>query len=107
MGAMKRNLLFGILLSVVLVYPATAGVTVQQSTEPEYLINSGYSEAVAEDVFMEKNRVNGKRIEALYPKATNPFTKFCRAFYGYTDSGIDTYDRIHHNIKLSPSWSDL
>lgn len=108
MGVMKRNLLlFGILAAAFVTMPAFASVTVEQSTEPEYLINSGYSEIAAESIFIGKNRANGKSIEPLYEKSKNRFTKFCRALYGYTDPTIDTYDRVHHNIKLSPSWSDL
>ena len=108
MGVMRKNLLlFGILAMAFISMPAFAAVTVEQMTEPEYVINTGYSEAVAEDIFVSKSRANGKPIEALYPKATNPFTKFCRALYGYTEPTFDTYDRLHHNIHLSPSWSDL
>ena len=40
MGVMKRNLLlFGILVAAFVAMPAFASVTVEQSTEPEYLIN--------------------------------------------------------------------
>lgn len=108
MGVMKRNLLlFGILAIAFAAMPAFASVTVEQSTEPEYIINSGFSEVLAEEVFVSKNRANGKSIEPLYDKSKNRFTKFCRGLYGYTFPEIDTYDRIHHNVKMSPSWSDL
>ena len=89
------------------VAPVFATVTVNELTDSEYLINNGYSQAVAEDVFMEKNRVNGQPIEPLYEKSQNKFVKCCRFIFGYLDPAQDTYDRIHHDIKLSPSVSDL
>jgi hypothetical protein len=56
---------------------------------------------------MQKNRVNGKPIEPLYEKSQNKFIKACKRFYAYIDPGIDTPDRLHHDIKPSPSITDL
>ena len=108
MGVMNRKLLvFGFLTAMFIAVPVNAAVTVEQTTEPEYVINSGYSEAFAEDIFVSKNRALGKTIEPLYPKTATKFAKFRRAVRGYVDPANDTYDRIHHNIQLSPSWTDL
>ena len=103
---MKRSLLLFVMILFALT-PAIASVTVEETTDSEYLINSGYSQAVAEDVFMEKNRVSGKPIEPLYEKSQNKLVRGWRALFGYLDPAQDTYDRIHHDIKLAPSFSDL
>lgn len=107
MGVMRRNLLFLAALCAFMAAPAMAAVTVEETTDAEYLINSGYSQAVAEDVFMSKNRASGKPIEPLYEKSQNKFVRVCRKFYAYLDPAIEEEDRIHHDIKMSPSYSDL
>ena len=107
MGVMRRNLLFLAALCAFIAAPAMAAVTVEETTDAEYLINSGYSQAVAEDVFMTKNRVSGKPIEPLYEKPQNKFVRVCKKFYAYIDPAVDTDDRLHHDIHMSPSFSDL
>ena len=103
----RRVILLSLILSAVAIIPATASVTVEQTTDAEYIINQGYSNWMAEDVFMSKNRANGKQIETLYDKDSNTLVRGWRAFWGYFDPALDEYDRIHHNIKPSPSFSDL
>ena len=108
MGIMRRRvILFSLILSMVTAIPSIAAVTTEQSTDAEYIINQGYSTLMAEDVFMEKNRANGKEIETLYDKDSNVLVRGWKAFWGYFDPALDSYDRIHHNIKPSPSFSDL
>lgn len=107
MDIMKRNLLLAIILSAFVTIPAMASMTVEQSTDAEYLINSGYSKSVAEDVFMEKNRANGNPIEPLYPSKYDKVKKGYKWFWGYVDPSIDRADRIHHDIQPSPSFADL
>ena len=53
---MKKNLLFAIVLSAFMLAPTMAAVTVEETTDAEYLINSGFSQVTAEDVFIQKNR---------------------------------------------------
>ena len=107
MGVMKRNLLFAIALVALMTISAHAAVTVEETTDAEYLINAGYSQATAEDIFMLKNRANGKTIEPLYETSQNIFVRGWKRFYSYLDPAIDSPDRIHHDINLSPSFSDL
>jgi len=104
---MKRNLLFAIALCAFIAVPAKAAVTLEEAADAEYLINQGYSQVMAEDVFMCKNRAAGKPIEPLYEKSQNKFVRLCRKFYAYLDPGVDAVDRLHHEIKPSPSFSDL
>ena len=107
MGAMKKFLLLGTALFAIAICPCLAEVTIEQSTDAEYLINSGFSQATAEEVFMAKNRVNGKPIEPLYEKPQNKFARLYHKLYTYIDSGQEQYDRLHHDIRLSPHYTDL
>ena len=108
MGAMKRRVLFlSLILSAVAIIPAMASVTVEQATEPEYVMNQGYSAITAEDVNMVKNRHTGKPVESLYDRNDNVMVRGWNAFWGYIDPAHENYDRLHHNIKPSNSFSDL
>ena len=104
---MKRNLLFAMALAALMTVPAGAAVTVEESTDAEYLINAGFSQVMAEDVFMQKNRALGKPIEPLYETSDNALVKGWKKFFSYLDPAQDNVDRIHHDIKLSPSATDL
>ena len=107
MGVMKRNLVLAIALFTCICIQANAGVTVEQLTEPDYVINNGFSEATAEEIMIVKNRVAGKPAEPLYEKQRNGFVRFCRNVFGYIDPAQDTDERIHHNIHMSPNARDL
>ena len=107
MGVMKRKLLFTAIIATIAVFPAMASVSVQESTDAEYLINQGFSEQTAEDVFMVKNRANGNPVEPLYTKKHNKFMNFYKRVWGYIDPAIDEADRLHHDIQPSPSFTDL
>ena len=109
MGIMRRRdvLLSFAVLSVFAVLPVMATVTTEQLTDPEYVMNQGYSQLMAEDVYMTKNRDTGKPAEPLYSKNQNVLVRGWKAFWGYIDSANDEFDRIHHDIKPSPSYSDL
>ena len=107
MGVMKRNLLSILALLTFACVQANAVVTPDQVTEPDYMINSGFSEATAEEVLLVKNRVNGQPAEPIYNRGHNKFVRFWRNVYGYLDSSCDTDERIHHDIHQSPSPRDL
>ena len=107
MGAMKKNLLLALALFTFTCIQSNAAMTVEQMTEPDYIINNGYSEATAEEVMLIKNRVNGKPAETASLKHRNKFVRFCRNVYGYLDPAQDTDERIHHDIHQSPNYKDL
>ena len=75
--------------------------------DAEHLINSGYSQMFAEDVFVQKNRVAGRPIEPLYEKSENRVTTILKKIYAYIDPAQETSDKIHHDIVDKPSYSDL
>ena len=103
---MKRVLLLLTIISLGII-PSFASMTVEDSTDAEKLINAGYSQTFAEDIFISKNRALGNPIEPLYEKSQNRFVKLYRKLYSYLDPAQDEYDRIHHDIHYSPSLSDL
>ena len=107
MGVMRKNLLLAFALMAFMAIPALADVTVEQTTDPEYLYNQGYSQMMSEDIFMLKNRANGNPVEPLYETSPNVFVKAWRWFNGYVDPAYEQYDRIHHDIKTKSSYSDL
>ena len=107
MEIMKRNFLFALLVLAFAAIPAHAGFTVEETTEADHLINSGYSKQTAEDVYMQKDRVAGKPVEPLYPKRHSGITKAYKWLWGYFDGSIDNADRLHHDIQPSPWFSDL
>ena len=101
---MRRNLFLVLALFTALCISARADITLEQQTSPEYLINNGYSEAVAEQALMQKNRVAG---EPLYEQKHNKFVRFMKGCYSYIDPAQDNIERYHHDIKMSPSHTDL
>ena len=74
---MKKGLFLLLILGLCSV-PSGASITVEETTDAEALINGGYSQALAEDVFVQKNRVTGQPVEPLYEKSQNKFVKLCR-----------------------------
>ncbi len=107
MGVMKRNLFIVLALFMAVSISANAAVTPEQLTDPEYVINSGFSEATAEEIMIMKNRVDGKPCEPLYDKKQNKAVRWLKKFYAGIDPAIDSEERLHHDIKQSPSFTDL
>ena len=108
MDIMKRRfILSGLVIVAFATMPTIASVTVEQTTDAEFITNQGYSQLTAEDIFMSKNRAVGAPVEPLYNKNQNVLIKSWKAFWAYVDPGRDEFDRLHHNIKPTPSASDL
>lgn len=103
----RRVILLSLILSAIVLVPAMASVTTEQLSEPEFLMNQGYSQQATEDVYVLKNRALGNPAEPLYQKNRNAFVKGWRAFWGYVDPARDEADRIHHDVQPSPSYKDL
>mgnify|MGYP006988883437 CR=1 FL=1 len=103
---MRKVFLALILLSTISIQ-AEARISTDQLTEPDYVINNGYSEAMAEQITIQKNRIAGQPAEPLYEKKHNKFFRFVSNVYGYLDPAYDTDERIHHDIHMSPSARDL
>ena len=109
MDIMKRRFILLSLVSMMAVVPAMASIGADQFSDPEFMVNQGYSQQVAEDAFVQKNRATGQPIEPLYNSSRNRniFVKGWKAFWGYLDPARDEADRIHHDISPTPSFRDL
>ena len=90
--------------------PAYSSVSVDTTTSPEYLINSGYSKATAEHVSVVKARANGVEYytddEEKFAKQ-NAFVRFFRKLYMYTDPASENYSLYHHSINTTPKYTDF
>ena len=101
-----KKVLF-LLMLMLAANPSFAEITLEETTDAEYLINAGQSHTIAEEVFMLKSRNLGKPIEPLYEKPDNFVVRNWRKFFSYLDPAQDSFDRLHHDIKHAPHFSDL
>ena len=106
---MKKSLLLTLALFTVLCVRVSAETTSAQEVEPEYMLNNGYSESLADEVLKIKNRVTGQPCEPLieHKYNKNKFCKFFRKCYEYIDPAQDSDERYHHDIQMSPAYTDL
>lgn len=107
MGVMRRNLFLVLVLFSALCISVKAEVTPAQLTDPEHVINNGYSEMTAEEVMICKQRANGEAVEPLYERKHNKVVRFFKSFYSYIDPSVDGQEFYHHDIQSAPSYRDL
>ena len=107
MGVMRRNLFLVLALFSALCISARADVTPAQLTDPEYIINGGYSEMAAEEVMISKKRALGEPSEPLYEKQHNKFVRFLKGCYSYWHPSVDSQEFYHHDIQSAPGFRDL
>ena len=107
MGVMRRNLFLVLALFSALCISARADVTPAQLTDPEYIINGGYSEMAAEEVMISKKRALGEPSEPLYEKQHNKFVRFLKGCCSYLDPSVDSQEFYHHDIQNAPGFRDL
>lgn len=106
---MKKLLLLLIAASTVQIQ-ANAAISVEHTTDPAVLRNSGYSAQTADLVNVSKARALGEEYytpdEAAYKKQ-NKFVRFWRKLYVYTDPAAEDYSFYHHDTDTTPSYTDL
>lgn len=107
MGVMRRNLFLVLALFSALCISVKAEVTPAQLTDPEYVINNGYSEMTAEEVMISKQRAKGEAVEPLYEKKHNKVVRFLKSCYSYLDPSVDSQEFYHHDIQNAPGFRDL
>ena len=104
---MRRNLFLVLALFTALCLGARADITPAQQTDAEYLINNGYSEAGAEQVLIQKNRIAGEPVEPLYEKKHNKFVRFLQNCYSYLDPAVESGRFLREDTKFDPTFEDL
>ena len=105
---MKKLLLIAIAALIPSI--AQAAVSVDQVTNPEVMLNNGYSKQTSDIVNISKARATGQEYYTNDEKAfqkQNRFVRFWRKLYVYTDPAAEDYSFYHHNTDTTPSYTDL
>lgn len=107
---MKTKLMLIAVLFAALQLQSGAAVTIDQTTSKDFLINSGYSEALSESVNLGKAWATGQEYytdaEKNY-KNSSGFARFWKKTYQYFDPAAEDFSFFHHNISPTPSVDDL
>lgn len=106
---MRKSFLILILTAFVSI-PAFAELTIEDTTNPEYLKNNGFSSAFTITVDKVKAQANGEPLTEPVEKEeyNEPFKKFVRRVFMYLDPSLDDHSFMNdHDIHTSPSIHDL
>lgn len=104
----KRLLIIG--LTALFALPAFAELTVEDTVNPNYMKNHGYSSALINAAQKSVAQTNGEPLsEPIEDERYNqPFIKFVRSVFMYLDPALDDHSFMNdHNIHTSPSYEDL
>lgn len=104
---MKKILL--IALAATIPTMAHAAISVEQTTSPDYLQNSGFSKQLAEKVTVNKARAMNEEYYTEDEQAfkdSNKFVKFWRKLYVYADPAAEDYSYYHHSTETVPRYTD-
>lgn len=104
----KRFLIIGLLILFAL--PSFAELTVEDTTNAEYMKNNGYSQATINATQKVVAQSNGEPLaEPVENKLyTNPAVKFVRRVFMYIDPSLDDHSFVNdHEIHTSPRFDDL
>jgi hypothetical protein len=101
---------FIISLLMLFAVPAFAELTVEDTVNPEFLKNSGYSQATINVTQKIIAQDNGETLTEATEKEyyNNKYVKPIRRFFMYIDPSLDDHSFMNdHNIHTSPSINDL
>lgn len=104
----KRFLITGLLILFAL--PSFAELTVEDTVNPEYLKNRGYSQATINITQKVRAQSNGEPLAEPVenPIYKNPAVKFVRRVFMYIDPSIDDHTFMNdHDINTSTRFDDL
>lgn len=96
----KFNLL--LLLFIICVLPVSAYTITEETTSPEYIINSGYSSVTADHVQLEKARAKNQE----YKTERTLKKSWWRKAWEYIDYGTDDGTLLQHDINPGFSHKD-
>lgn len=104
---MKKLLLLAIAVTIPAM--AQAAMSVDQTTDSERLMRSGFSKQTADIVNVSKARATGQEYytddERAFKKQ-NKFVRFWRKLYVYADPAAEDYSYYHHDTETTPSYKD-
>lgn len=107
---MKTKLVLIAVLFAALQLQSNAAVTVDQTTSRDYLLKSGYSEAMSESVSLGHARATGEEYYTEGEKRymnDSKWVRFWKKAYAYFDPAAEDYSFYHHNIEPVPDIDDL
>jgi len=105
-----KKLLLVLTLTAAVQIQSNAAMSVDQTTNPAVIKNSGYSAQTADLINVSKARANGQEYYTDAEKeydSQNKFVRFWRKFYVYTDPAAEDYSFYHHDTKTTPDYTDL
>ena len=100
---MKKRILL-IILAALIVCPAYAELTTNDTVSHDYLYNHGYSPAIINAVSKNVASINGEPLEEPVEKAyyKNPCVNFVRRVFMYLDPGLDSHT-FSNDYKIRPT----
>jgi len=99
-------------LFCLLLVPNSCGaiITDREMTEPQQIINAGFSADMADMVQLEKARSTSTEFNSIKPQKRcnrTAFGRFWRRCLEYIDPALDDDSFYYHDIKMEPQMSDL
>ena len=105
---MKKYLLI-LGLTALIVLPACAELTVDDTVNKDYLINHGYSSATVRAVNKSIARQNGEPLPEKVEKEyyNQPVVKYVRRFFMYLDPSLDDHSFMNKDLNTTSRYDDL
>ena len=106
---MKKYLLILTLIAI-FTLPACAELTVDDTTNANYLKNHGYSNATVRAVEKSVAQISGEPLPENIEKEyyNQPVVKYVRKFFMYIDPAMDDHSFMNdHNINTTSRYDDL
>ena len=105
---MKKR--FFLLAAALIALPVMATISVEETTDPVYLSGHGHSKDAVDVVQMSKANLFGETYvpseQAKYANSIAP-VRWIRKIFTYLDPALENNEFMQHDIKSSPSASDL
>lgn len=104
----KKFLITGLLLMFAI--PSFAEVTVEDTHNPDFLRNSGYSDPMikATQKQVAIDNAEGYELEPVeYKKNSCAFVKGLKRFFIYIDPALDDNTFMNRNITTTPDYHDM
>lgn len=104
----KKILITGLLLTFAI--PAFAEVTVEDTVNPNFLRNSGYSDALVKVTQKQVAIDNAEEYELApveYRKNSCGFYKGLKRVFIYLDPALDSNSFMNRNITTTPNFDDM
>lgn len=101
-----------ILLTSLVLLPLScnASIVLEDTTSPAVMKNQGYSTDMTNITNVLKHRAVGQEYYTDDEKEfrnSNKVVRFFRKLYAYTDPAAEDYSLFHHEIEVTPKYTDF